>query len=61
MRTLSLVGDGHAGKQAPPLLPFKAAGIDAGRGAAPQAMRMSCSATIARPKVTSSERMGSAV
>ena len=41
--------------------PFRPAGIDADSGAAPQMMRISCSATIARPKVTSRLRIGSAV
>ena len=36
-------------------------GIDADSGAAPQMMRISCSATMARPKVTSRLRIGSAV
>ena len=37
-----------------------AEGIDAGSGAAPQTMRITCSATIARPKVNSKPRIGSA-
>ena len=42
-------------------LPLKTGGIVDGSGAAPQIMRMSCSTTIARPKVTSRLRIGSAV
>ena len=41
--------------------PLKAGGIVADKGAAPHTMRIACSATIARPKVTSRLRIGSAV
>ena len=41
--------------------PLNTGGMVADSGAAPQRMRISCSATIARPKVTSRLRIGSAV
>ena len=41
--------------------PRNAGGIDADSGAAPQMMRIACSATMASPKVTSRLRIGSAV
>ena len=41
--------------------PRNAGGIDADSGGAPQMMRIACSATIARPNVTSRLRIGSAV
>ncbi len=41
--------------------PRNTGGIEADNGDAPQMMRIACSATIARPKVTSRLRIGSAV
>jgi len=41
-------------------LPFRSCGIEAGRGAAPQIMRIACSTTSASPNVSSSDRIGSA-
>jgi hypothetical protein len=39
--------------------PRSADGIEYGKGEAPKIMRSACSAIIARPKVSSSERIGS--